>query len=101
MVAPGFKPAHGDDAGLKPGATEVSRKFVEIQMGVPRLLGLQEVVPRYLPPAIGGLAAEHGGERRLRARRGLVVKLAALDAGDERLLLLGIGFRQVVVEGPR
>src|SRR5437667_3673694 len=41
-----------------------SRQLVEINLRVPLLIRLKQLVPRHFPSAVGGRPSEHGGQRR-------------------------------------
>ena len=70
-----------------------------VHLRVPDLLRLHHLVPGDFLAGVGGHAAEDAGERRLRALLGLVDGVAARDALDERLLLVGVGVLEGAPEG--
>src|SRR5207245_11009747 len=76
-----------------------SRKLVEINLRVPLLIRLEQLVPRHFLSAVGGRPSEPAGQRGLHAFGSLVMEISAGDALDEGFLLFGIGLREVVAEG--
>src|SRR6266852_3663418 len=68
---------------------------VQINPRLQHLAGLHYLVPRNLVIFVGGSARENTRNRRLRAFRRLVVKIAAGDAVNERFLFLAVGEFQI------
>src|ERR1043166_6861626 len=72
-----------------------SAQPVEIELRVPHLGRFQQIVPRDVVAGVRRGPRHHARQRRLGARRRLVVELARVDALDERRLLRGVGELEV------
>src|SRR5216684_2168335 len=70
-------------------------QFVQVDLRIPNLGGLQEFVPSDLASLVCRGARHHARKRGLGALGRLVMEIAAANALDERLLLFRIGELQI------
>ena len=72
--------------------------MADVQVRVPGLVGVDQLIPGDLALRVGRGARKHGRQRRLDAGCKLVVKFVGCDAFDECLVLFRIGLGEVVGE---
>ena len=78
----------------------VLAEFIQVDLRIPGLGRLHELVPGDLASLISGVSRHHAGKSRLGTLGGLVMEIGAGDALDEGFLLFGIGELKVGAKAP-